>query len=544
MSAGWPLVLPIIVPILAATLSFAVRHNVIVQRSVSIGGMGLMLACALYLLGIVSENGPQVMAASNWVGPFGIVLVADLLSALLVVVASFVGLAVALFAGAEIGLGRERHGFHVFLLILLAGAAGAFLTGDIFNLYVWFEILLMATFGLLVLGGSRLQIDGGVKYMALNMVSTILFLTAIGLLYGMTGTLNMADLHLKVAEVEDPAMLTVIAVLFLLALSIKAGLFPLFAWLPASYHTPPMVVGALFAALLTKVGVYSMIRLFTLIFTHDMGVTHSLLAVLAAVTMVAGVLGAAAQTDMRRLLTFSVVSQIGFMLIGLALMTQMGLVGTVFYMLQDIIVKAGLFLAGGIAVRYAAGESTYARLGGLWLTKLWLALLFLVPAMALMGFPPFSGFWGKFALIRGALEAQAWVLTAVALVASFVTVYAVGRMFANTFWKPAPALTEAEAAARAAAAPSRSELGQMVPAAGAIALVIIGLGVFAEPTLALVDRAAADLLDPSAYITAVLGPDALVSPHPEVPGDTDVLLEPLTTDEVPEAEPEDGEAAQ
>ncbi|MFA7428970.1 MAG: proton-conducting transporter membrane subunit [Rhodospirillaceae bacterium] len=514
---GWPLVLPIIIPLLAATLAFTVRGWPIVQRSVSLLGMLSMLLSGLHLLSLVSAGGPQAVAISTWAAPFGIVLVADLLSALLVVVTAFIGLVVALYSGAEVGRGRERHGYHSFLLILVAGSAGAFLTGDIFNLYVWFEILLMSTFGLMVLGGEKIQIDGGVKYLALNMVSTILLLTAIGLLYGMTGTLNMADLAIKVPQVENPAMLTVVAVMFLVAFAIKAGLFPLFAWLPASYHTPPMVVSALFAALLTKIGVYSMIRVFTLIFTHDMAVTHTMLAVLAGVTMIAGVLGAAAQTDIRRMLTFSVVSQIGFMLIGLALMTRMSMLGTVYYMLQDILVKAGLFLAAGIAVRYAAGESSFARLGGLWMDKLWLALLFLIPAMALMGFPPLSGFWGKFALIRGALEAEAWILTGAALVSSFVTVYVIGRVFATVFWKPAPALTEGEARARTAAAPTSADMMMMVPAVVAIAGIILALGVFAEPTLALVDRAAEQLIDPTAYITAVLGPDA-APPRPTMIG--------------------------
>ncbi|MGC2856897.1 proton-conducting transporter membrane subunit [Novispirillum sp. DQ9] len=515
---GWPLVLPILIPLLAATLAFALRKNVVAQRAVALLGLAAMLFAGVRLLLLVIDGGPQAVAISTWPAPFGIVLVADLLSALLVVVAAFTGLVVSLYAGAEIGPARERHGFHQFLLILLAGSAGAFLTGDIFNLYVWYEILLMSTFGLMVLGGEKMQVDGGVKYMALNLVSTIILLTAIGLLYGMTGTLNMADLHLKIPQVEDQGMLTVVAVMFIIAFAIKAGLFPVFAWLPASYHTPPMVVGALFAALLTKIGVYSLIRVFTLIFTHDMAITHTVLAVLAAITMIAGVLGAAAQTDVRRLLTFSVVSQIGFMLIGLALMNRIGLVGTVFYMLQDILVKAALFLGAGIAVRYAAGQSAYGKLGGLWLDKLWLALLVLVPSMALVGFPPLSGFWGKLGLVRGALEAEAWVLVGIALATSLVTVYAVGRMFATLFWKPAPALTEAEVRARAAAAPGRADMAMMVPAVVALALAVIGLGVFAEPVLALVDEAARQLLDPTAYVIAVLGPDAVPAPVPTLMG--------------------------
>ncbi len=301
----------------------------------------------------------------DWPAPFGITLVADLLSAVMVVITAITGLPWRSMRWPISTRGRRTLGYHALFQILLAGVCGAFLTGDLFNLYVWFEVMLIASFGLLVLGGKEEQIDGGIKYVALNLVSTILFLTGIGLLYGMTGTLNMADLALTVDEVENQGLLTVVAMMFMVAFGVKAAVFPLFFWLPAAYHTPAFSVSAVFAGLLTKVGVYALIRMFTLVFDHDIGFTHTILLWVAGFTMVTGVLGAAAQNDFRKILSFHIVSQIGYMILGLALFTPLALVGAVFYLVHHIIVKANLFLIAGVAQRLAGGTEL-DRIGGLY----------------------------------------------------------------------------------------------------------------------------------------------------------------------------------
>ncbi|MCT7654634.1 hypothetical protein MBH78_07270 [Oceanimonas sp. NS1] len=240
---------------------------------------------------------------------------------------------------------------------------GAFLTGDIFNLYVWFEILLIASFGLMILGGERAQMEGAIKYVTLNLISSAMFLTAVGLLYGYAGTLNMADLAVKLNGPEQSGLVTVIAMLFLVAFGIKAAAFPLFFWLPASYHTPPVAISAVFAGLLTKVGVYALYRVFSLIFVQDIGFTHgTVLMAMGIFTMVTGVLGAAAQFEVRRILSFHIISQIGYMLVGLALFTPLAVAGGVFYIFHHIIVKTNLFLVSGVMYRYH-GSYDLSRLG-------------------------------------------------------------------------------------------------------------------------------------------------------------------------------------
>ncbi len=244
-----------------------------------------------------------------------------MLSAVMIVLTALIGLAIAIYSLASTGPDHEKFGYYPLMHLLLAGVAGAFLTGDIFNLYVWFEVMLVASFALLILGGEKAQMEGAIKYVTLNLLASVIFLTAIGLLYGMVGTLNMADIALRLREAEHQGMVEVLAVMFMLAFGIKAAAFPLFFWLPASYHTPPVAVSALFAGLLTKVGVYSLFRVFTLMFDETLDYTQDLLLWGAAFTMVTGVLGAAAQYEFRRILSFHIVSQIGYMILGLALYT-------------------------------------------------------------------------------------------------------------------------------------------------------------------------------------------------------------------------------
>jgi multisubunit Na+/H+ antiporter MnhE subunit/energy-converting hydrogenase Eha subunit H len=281
--------------------------------------------------------------------------------------------------GAEL---RERALYHPLYHGLLLGVAGAFLTGDLFNLYVWFEVMLIASFGLLVVGGSREQLDAGVKYVTLNLVATTFFLIAVAFLYGATGTLNMADLARALPGLPNQGLVTTLAVLLLIAFASKAALFPLFFWLPASYHTASAPVMAIFAALLTKVGVYAIIRVFTLMFDGHSSYLGPIIGVVAGLTMVTGVLGAASHFDIRRILSFHIISQIGYMLIGVAVATPLALAGSILYVLHHIVVKANLFLIAG-AVKLAGGSYDLRQVGGLHRSAPMLAVLFLIPAMSL-----------------------------------------------------------------------------------------------------------------------------------------------------------------
>jgi energy-converting hydrogenase Eha subunit H len=299
---SWILAAPIIIPFATAVLAFLFRRGPEGRWLSVVGSTGLLIASG-FLMAEVLREGVVAAQMGQWAAPFGITLVADLLSAVMVVITGITGLAVAIYALSDVDEAKEALGYHALFQVLLAGVCGAFLTGDLFNLYVWFEVMLIASFGLLILGGRREQLDGGIKYVTLNLVSTILFLSGVGLLYGMTGTLNMADLHGAVQTVDNPGLLIVIAVMFMIAFGVKAAVFPLFFWLPASYHTPAFSVSAIFAGLLTKVGVYALIRVFTLIFTTDVAYTHTILLWVAGFTMVTGVLGAAAMNDFRRILS-------------------------------------------------------------------------------------------------------------------------------------------------------------------------------------------------------------------------------------------------
>jgi multicomponent Na+:H+ antiporter subunit D len=496
------LVLPVLIPLAVAALSLLAWRRLFIQRALAVLGSLALLGVSCGLLTLVWRDGIQAVQIGDWPAPFGITLVADTFSAMMVVVASTMGLLVAIYSLERVDRRRETFGYYPVLQVLLMGVCGAFLTGDIFNLFVWFEVMLIASFVLLALGGERPQLEGAIKYVTLNLVSSALFLAAVGLLYGTAGTLNMADLAVKLRGTDDAGLVTTIAMLFLVAFGIKAAAFPLFFWLPASYHTPPVAVSAIFAGLLTKVGVYALIRVFTLLFTQDVAFTHNLILAGAGLTMVTGVLGAVAQEEFRRILSFHIVSQIGYMIMGLGLFTTAGLAASVFYIMHQIIVKTNLFLISGLAERHG-GSYELGRLGGLYRAQPLLSMLFLVPALSLAGIPPLSGFFGKLALVRAGLDTDQYAIVATSLAVSLLTLFSMMKIWTKAFWSPA---SEAGPAAGHAGPSRRSPLALLAPII-VLALFTVALGLLAEPVLALSNRAAEQLMDPTAYVEAVLGAD-------------------------------------
>jgi multicomponent Na+:H+ antiporter subunit D len=432
----------------------------------------------------------------NWSAPFGITLVADELSAGLVAATGFVAVAVAVYALAAVNEAREQFGFHVLFHLLLMGINGAFITGDIFNMYVWFEVLLIASFVLLVLGNEREQLDGAVKYVGINLVASASFLMAIGLLYGLTGTLNLADLAGSMDSVHEAGLGPVIAMLFLVGFGIKAALFPLYYWLPASYHTPPAPIAAIFAGLLTKVGIYSLLRVFTLLFPEPSGYTQAVLLVVAGATMLLGVFGALVQRHVLRLLAFLVISAMGYVVMGLGFFTTLGLAGAIFYVFQDIPVKTALFLIGGVMQR-ETGTNRIDDMGGLYEYRPLLATAFVVPAFSLAGFPPFPGFWGKLTLVRAGLEQEQWVLVAIALLVGLLTLLVVAQVWGRAFWQ-----------AREEGLPVTDGWGIRTLLNGPVAvlaLVLFVLGCYAEPVFSFAHDAAVHLTNTGPYVQAVLG---------------------------------------
>lgn len=495
------LTLPIIIPMLAGTAALLAYRSKTVQRWISVAGSSALLASGIWLLAEVEKNGIRVTQIGNWPAPYGITLVADLLSAIMVTLTGIIGLAVAVYAVATTSPSHEAVGHHQLYQFLLMGICGAFLTGDLFNLYVWFEVMLMASFVLLALGGERGQMEGAIKYVTINLMASAIFLAALGLLYGLAGTLNMADLANKFSNglpKEQAGLVTTLAIMFLVAFGIKAAIFPLFFWLPASYHTPPVAVSAVFAGLLTKVGVYAIIRVFTLIFIQEPGYTHTLILTIAGATMLAGVLGAVSQREFRRVLSFHIISQIGYMIMGLGLYTPLALAGSVFYITHHIIVKTNLFLISGVVQR-TKGTLELKQLGGLYQSLPGLAILFLVPALSLAGLPPLSGFFAKLSLVQAGLIQGQYIIVGVSLLVSLLTLFSMMKLWNETFWKKQA--KEDENIQQSI--DSKEWITLTAPIAG-LAILTILIGLSASPVFGLALRAGEQLIDPTAYIQAVM----------------------------------------
>jgi multicomponent Na+:H+ antiporter subunit D len=485
------LVLPIIVPLLTAAVLLLSPRRPLLQRWISFGGSIIEALAAIALFVHVQQHGIQVLQSGEWPAPFGITLVADLLSAMLVAATAIVGIAVTATSFVGMDPRREASGYHGLLHILLMGVSGAFLTGDLFNLYVWFEVMLVASFVLISLHRTRAQIEAAFKYVTLNLIASSLFLTALGLLYGGMGTLNMADLATVFRARQITTFELVLAILFLTAFGVKAALFPLFFWLPTSYHTPPAAVGAVFAGLLTKVGVYSLIRVFTLFFREAPPALYTLLLAQAICTMVVGLIGAMAQRDFRRVLSFNLVGHLGYTTVGLALMTPGALAGSLLYILHHIFVITNLYLVSGIFLTLRRTTSL-AQLGSIYRDRPLVAVLAMIPVFALAGVPPLSGFIGKVALLRGAFDAGAYWTGAVILIVGVLTLLSMARLWDESFWKEAPQA-------------DRGPLGRviLVPIA-CLAAVTLGFTIAAQPLFVLVSTISEQLLQPQIYIDAVL----------------------------------------
>ncbi len=502
------LLLPVLVPLFAAALGLLAWRSGRAQRLIALAGSGVLLAVAIVLLIVVERDGIQSIQVGGWQAPFGITMVADLFSAILVVLAGVLAVAVVLYSTATIDGGRERFAYYPLTMVLLAGVTGTFLTGDLFNLYVWFEVLLIASFVLLALGGERAQLEGALKYVALNLVASATLLVTIGVVYGLTGTVNLADLSVRFAEVEPDGLVAAVAAMLLIAFGIKAALVPLFFWLPASYHTPPVAVSALFSGLLTKVGIYALVRVFTLLFAEQAADFQPLLLLVAALTMIIGVLGAVAQHEMRRLLSFHIISQIGYLVMGLALFTVSAMAGLIYFLVHVALAKSTLFLVAG-SVKHLTGSFELSKTGGLWVLKPGLAVLFGIAAMSLAGIPPFSGFLAKLALIEAGLAVDHVLIVLIALGVSLLTLYSMLKIWNAAFWKPLP--TDLEPFADGAAAVTPERVAQTRLAIAMVAPIVllvacsVALAVAAGPAFELVDAAAVQLMEPAGYIEAVLG---------------------------------------
>lgn len=506
---------PVVLPLFGAGLCLALASFRRMQHIVSLAVLGIVLGVAVILM-IASQHSPLVIDVGGWAAPVGISLVADRLSTIMLVTSVTVTLAVLAYSIAQGVADGESMAptaiYHPAFLILSAGVSNAFLSGDLFNIYVGFEILLAASFVLITLGGRRDRIRSGTVYVVVSLISSVIFVVAIALIYASTGTVNLAQLALRLQDI-DPGFRLVLQVMLLVAFGIKAAIFPLSAWLPDSYPTAPAPVTAVFAGLLTKVGVYAIIRTQVLLFPN--GRLDNWLAAFAIATMVIGIMGAVAQQDIKRLLSFTLISHIGFMIWGISTSTTHGLAATIFYAVHHITVQTVLFLGVGLIER-TGGTTSLIKLGGLAKAAPLLAAFYLIPGLALAGVPPLSGFFGKIGLIQASAERGTpmdWALIGAGLLTSFLTLYAIVRAWNMAFWQQPP------------------QPLQLVPiptgmkyATGALVAVVLGLTVAAAPLARFTHGAAEELDLRVPYIYSVLpeggrgqgiSPDVSGDPVPE-----------------------------
>lgn len=501
------LVLPVLLPMFGAAVSMVGSRSAWLQRAVGIAVLAVVAALAGLLLVVADRDGPIVAELGGWAPPVGIALVADRLSALLLLVSTLVTLAVLVFAIdqriADYGSATASTTFLPMYLMLCAGVSLAYLTGDLFTLFVAFELMLTASYVLITRRTSASRIRAGMTYVTVSLLSSLLFLTAVALVYAATGTVNLADLAGRVGDLP-PGLQTVLAMMLLVVFGIKAAIVPLHFWLPDSYPNAPGPVAALFAGLLTKVSFYALVRTQTLLFPREGPWT--LLLVLAVATMLVGVLGALAQNDLNRLLSFLLVSHMGFMLFGLAVFDAAGVSGAALYAAHHITVLATLFLVSALVTR-RTGTVALDRMGGLAKEAPGLAVLFAVPALTLAGVPPTAGFVAKLALLQaGAAGGVAVrVVAGVVVLASLLTLYALVRVWVRVFWgEPQPPVPDSDPADELLVGTARTSVPMYAATAGLVA-ASLAIAVLAGPLAGVTGRAGIDLLDREPYRVAVLG---------------------------------------
>ena len=505
------MILPVVLPaMLAPLIGFVMRHDITLARVASVAGTTLLLAVAIGLFTMAADGTTHVYRLGDWPAPFGIVLVLDRLSALMVLLTAILALIVVAHAIATGWDARGRH-FHALFQFQLMGICGAFLTGDVFNLFVFFEVLLIASYGLMIHSGGRERLRAGLQYVVMNLAGSTLFLFALGTLYASTGTLNIADLSVVIAEIpaDEAALVRVAVMLLLIVFAVKAALFPVQFWLPATYANAPAPVAALFA-IMTKVGAYAILRVHTIAFGPDLpataGVGDTWLFPAAIITIILGAFGVLGARRLMPLIAFSVVGSMGTLLVAVAVFSPGATTAALYYLIHSTFAAACLFLIADLVVTQRASDTLTPKpatvQNGLF------AALFFAAAIAMAGMPPLSGFLGKL-LVLDALRTpgvMGWAWSAI-LIGSLLTILGFARAGSALFWTstatPATSLSSDDAALRGTA--TRATPMQIAPTMAALA-ILAGLAVFAGPVATYLEATSAQLFDRAGYVAAVLNP--------------------------------------
>jgi len=508
---------PVILPaLLAPMIGFVMRHDIQLARIASVTGTFALAVIAVGLAALAEGGGTEVYYLGNWPAPFGIVLVLDRLSALMLLITAVLALIVLIHAIATGWDARGRH-FHALFQFQLMGICGAFLTGDVFNLFVFFEVLLIASYGLMIHSGGRERMRAGLQYVVINLAGSTLFLFALGTLYATTGTLNIADLAVRLQEipVEEAALVRVAAMLLMIVFAVKAALFPVQFWLPGTYANAPGPVAALFA-IMTKVGAYAILRIHTLVFGPGIEATDGLagtwLFPAAVITIAIGAFGVLGARRLMPLIAFSVVGSMGTLMIAVSAFSPTATTAALYYLVHSTFAAAALFLLADLVIARRDADSLHAQpaivQNGLF------AALFFAGAIAMAGMPPLSGFLGKL-LVLDALRAPGvvtWAWSAV-LIGSLLTIVGFARAGSLLFWKstaivaPTPPQTEGEDEDQTPLPAGRAAgTGEVAPVMAALGVLVL-LSVFAGPVADYLDGTTAQLFDRDGYVTAVIGTD-------------------------------------
>ena len=518
------IVLAILWPFLTAIVLALVNGRYRLEKALAVLSSLGLTGWVFWLLFFVRANGVQAMVVGGWQAPWGIAFVADLLACIMLCLSMGVGAVVIIYTCWTVTEQQQKHFFYPLFFLLLVGVNWAFVTGDLFNLFVAYEVMLIASYGMMMVGASRAQVRQTMKYIAINCVGSTFFVAGCGFVYATVGTLNLADLAVRTAALtgEPAAMVSAVSLVLLMVFALKTAAFPIFFWLPDTYPVVPAGVNGYFAGLLTKVGLYSLLRVFVMTFRQP-GAELALDALLAmsAFTMLFGVLGAMCQWEMRRILSWHIISQVGYMVMGIGLagiglragateaqkaVTVLAIAGTIFYVVHHIVVKSCLFLISGICER-VTGTQELRKMGGVLDLAPGVAGMFLVASFSLAGMPPFSGFVSKLVLVRAGLAGGAYLVVAVSIITSFLTLYSMTKIWNYAFWRDR---------CREKAGPSYR--GMMVPTGVLVAFTVV-MGLFAQPFMSLANEAATSVSNPQHYIDKVFSIGVPPLPVGEVPGE-------------------------
>ncbi|TDM03753.1 Na+/H+ antiporter subunit D [Macrococcus carouselicus] len=478
------LVLPIVIPAIIAIILIFIGKQPVIKRIIAFAGMFITAVCAAFNLINIKQHGIQMLELGSWQIPYSITLSVDLLSAAFVFTSSVIMLLIIVYSYQSISIERERYYYYASVMFMLAGLNGAFSTGDIFNLFVFFEVFLMSSYVLMIIGGTKIQLQESIKYILVNVISSSFFVLAIAMLYSVVGSLNMADISLKLAKIENNSIITICAVMFIFVFATKAGMFPLYFWLPHAYYAPPIPILTMFGALLTKVGIYAIMRTYPLFFRTE--VVENILLTLAILTIIFGCIGALAYRDMKKIVIYNIMIAVGVIIAGVSILTTDSMLGAIYYIFHDIIIKAALFMLIGIII-HITGETAYDRSGGLIKKYPVLGWTFFIATLSLAGIPPLSGFYGKYYIVKALLSENHVLSAIIVLVSSLIVLYSVIRIFINVFWgEPSTAVKHAP-------------YSKMMVVSCLMTLLAVTFGIYADYLFPLFHEAAVTITDPSQY---------------------------------------------